>query len=263
MINLDKHKEYYRDYYYITLGIKDWETHYHLYTKNEEVSRSKLFEKLESLSLDFKNKKVLIVGAGTGAEVFSLFLHKTRDVYGIEPDPRAYEILCSKADQISFPKTQVFKGTAESLPFPNNTFDVAICYSVIEHVQDVTKSLQEIVRVLKTGAKAFISTPDYNYPYEGHYKQYAPTFMGKMITKLFLRAMGRNPSFCDTLNFVTKRSLDKILRNINSINFMRVFTPYNKINPKNLKERIVSLILFVFDRTLNIQKNQEIIIIKK
>lgn len=262
MTHLNQHKDYYRDYYQVTLGIKDWETHYQLYTKNEEVQRSKLFEKLESLNLEFKNKKVLIVGAGTGAEVFGLFLHNSCDVYGIEPDSRAYEILCSKAAQISFPKNQILQGTAENMPFPNDSFDTVICHSVIEHVQDVAKSLQEIVRVMKPGAKAYISTPDYNYPYEGHYKVYAPTFLGKAITKLYLKTTGRNPAFCNTLNFVTKRSLDKILRSINFITYMRVFKPYNKITPRNTKEHIVSLILFIFDRLLNIQKNQEIIIKK-
>lgn len=262
MIDVNKHREYYWNYYHVILGIKKWENHYLRYRKNEENERYKLFSKLESLGIELKNKKILIVGAGTGAEVFGLYQRSTPDVHGIEPDVKAYEILLLKAQEISFPKNQIQVATAEKLPFPDNFFDVVICYSVLEHVQNVQKTLLEIIRVLKPEAKAFISTPDYNYPYEGHYKQYAPTFFGKAITKLFLRFIGRNPSFCDTLNFVTKRSLDKILRSINFISYMRVSSPYIKITPRNYKEHIVSIILFIFDRFLNISKNQEIIIIK-
>jgi SAM-dependent methyltransferase len=42
-------------------------------------------------------------------------------------------------------------GSAENLPFDNETFDIALMTSVMEHVQDVGASYKEISRVLKKG----------------------------------------------------------------------------------------------------------------
>jgi 2-polyprenyl-6-hydroxyphenyl methylase/3-demethylubiquinone-9 3-methyltransferase len=43
------------------------------------------------------------------------------------------------------------KGAGETLPFPNNSFDVVICCDVLEHVRDLPKVISEISRVLKRG----------------------------------------------------------------------------------------------------------------
>lgn len=40
---------------------------------------------------------------------------------------------------------------AESLPFPDGSFDLVTCCDVLEHVQDLDRTLSEITRVLKPG----------------------------------------------------------------------------------------------------------------
>lgn len=42
-------------------------------------------------------------------------------------------------------------GDAENLPFPDNTFDVAIMHAVMEHIPDVSAAIREASRVLKPG----------------------------------------------------------------------------------------------------------------
>jgi len=46
-----------------------------------------------------------------------------------------------------------------SLPFPDNRFDCAICTEVLEHVPDIEQSLTLLKRVLKTNANVIISLP--------------------------------------------------------------------------------------------------------
>ncbi|HNW87567.1 MAG TPA: class I SAM-dependent methyltransferase [Candidatus Limiplasma sp.] len=46
----------------------------------------------------------------------------------------------------------------ESIPYGDNTFDVVIANHVIEHVPDEQKALSEVMRVLKPGGFAILST---------------------------------------------------------------------------------------------------------
>ncbi|WP_234734292.1 class I SAM-dependent methyltransferase [Tellurirhabdus bombi] len=49
------------------------------------------------------------------------------------------------------------------IPFPDNTFDVAFCNHVMEHVDDDIKASSELYRVLKPGGWAIIQSPiDYS-----------------------------------------------------------------------------------------------------
>lgn len=45
------------------------------------------------------------------------------------------------------------------IPFSENTFDVAFCNHVMEHVEDDIKAMKEIFRVLKPGGWAIIQSP--------------------------------------------------------------------------------------------------------
>ncbi|WP_025761550.1 class I SAM-dependent methyltransferase [Dyadobacter tibetensis] len=45
------------------------------------------------------------------------------------------------------------------IPFEENTFDVAFCNHVMEHVEDYIKAMSEIYRVLKPGGYALIQSP--------------------------------------------------------------------------------------------------------
>ena len=47
-------------------------------------------------------------------------------------------------------------------PFDRDSFDVIICKDVIEHVADVVKTMEEIHRVGRAGARVEIATPHYS-----------------------------------------------------------------------------------------------------
>ncbi len=55
-------------------------------------------------------------------------------------------------------------GTAESLPFENNFFDLVVLAWVLEHLEHPEKAFQEIYRALKPGGKVIFLTPNsWNY----------------------------------------------------------------------------------------------------
>ncbi len=45
------------------------------------------------------------------------------------------------------------------LPFPDNTFDVAICTQVLEHVAEPQQVINEISRVLKSNGRLYLTAP--------------------------------------------------------------------------------------------------------
>lgn len=63
---------------------------------------------------------------------------------------------------------------AHNLPISNESADGVICKSVLEHVENPFKVVDEIYRILKPGGKCFVYVP-FLYPYHGSdssYKDY-------------------------------------------------------------------------------------------
>ena len=42
---------------------------------------------------------------------------------------------------------------------PDNTYDVIICYHILEHIQNDTQAISELFRIMKPGGKGIIQTP--------------------------------------------------------------------------------------------------------
>lgn len=51
-------------------------------------------------------------------------------------------------------------GSATELPFADHSFDLVTCFEVIEHLEDHDGLLREIIRVLRSDGRLFVSTPD-------------------------------------------------------------------------------------------------------
>jgi len=89
---------------------------------------------------------LLDAGAGAG-EYRELVESKGYEYFGIDIEPRADFI--QKADICE-------------LPFKGETFDCAIVVDVIEHIQDDTKAIKELKRVLKPEGFLIIHVPNKN-----------------------------------------------------------------------------------------------------
>jgi ubiquinone/menaquinone biosynthesis C-methylase UbiE len=47
----------------------------------------------------------------------------------------------------------------QAIDEPNNSFDIILCYHVLEHIPDDSKAMSELYRVLKPGGICYIQTP--------------------------------------------------------------------------------------------------------
>ncbi len=62
----------------------------------------------------------------------------------------------------------VTDAAGESLPFPQDSFDLIISHEVIEHVRDDRIAVEEMVRTLKPGGRVVLFCPNRGYPFETH-----------------------------------------------------------------------------------------------
>ncbi len=156
------------------------------------------------LTGELKNKKLLEIGSGLG--VFNVIAREEFgiDAWGVEPSSEGFggsfetsiEIL--KENGLSTEK--ILDSHGEALPFGDNTFDIIYSTSVLEHVSEPKKVIQEAIRVCKHGGLVQIIVPNYGSFYDGHYAcfylPYQPKWLWKLYTKYILR---KDSFFIDTL----------------------------------------------------------------
>lgn len=92
--------------------------------------------------------RVLDVGCGTGNYAAVLTEAKSCRVSGIDPSRRMLESASDAAQWES-----LVRGSAESLPFDDDSFDVVISTDVIHHIGDRDAYFCEAARVLRTGGR--------------------------------------------------------------------------------------------------------------
>ena len=106
---------------------------------------------------------MLDLGCGEGRHIFGL-MEKFPDLKCIGLDPHIESL--DKAleglkflESISNTKTNFLSGSAYSLPFSDDSFDLVVCSEVLEHLHDYKDAIKEINRVLKPGGQFLASVP--------------------------------------------------------------------------------------------------------
>jgi len=106
---------------------------------------------------------MLDVGCGEGRHIFGVMQdYPDMRCIGLDMDKdslnkaeEGYEYF----ESISNVGVNFLKGSAYSLPFPNNSFDLIVCSEVLEHLHEYNDAVREIHRVLKPGGKFYASVP--------------------------------------------------------------------------------------------------------
>lgn len=174
--------------------------------------------------------KMLDMAAGVGT--FVLYgLHKGYDVYGIEPEPWKLDYVKRKIQANHYPdwyNDRIIEGIGENLPFPDNFFDYVTSYQTLEHVQDVSKCLDEMLRVLKPGGKLKLHAPDYRSWFEPHYLlPFLPT-MNHKLARIYLMLLRRPTSGLNSLNWTTTPKLLQHLSRHQDISYIDLTQLYKE-----------------------------------
>lgn len=111
---------------------------------------------------------VLDIATGTGT--FLIEMAKAGAIcYGIDQSPNMLEQLRSKVKQKGIERyvEKITIGTAENLPYPDETFNWVVCIGMFEYypLEYAEIVLSEIIRVIKSEGHCFIDIPD---PYNSY-----------------------------------------------------------------------------------------------
>ena len=95
--------------------------------------------------LDFNNKTLLDVGAGTGFDACWL------SDFGAKLVCLEYNPLQAAVGKEEFPEFQWLGATVEKIPFADESFDYVVANHALHHMVHLEAGLQEMLRVLKVG----------------------------------------------------------------------------------------------------------------
>lgn len=118
--------------------------------------------KFKYLDLYAKGSSALDIGAGLGW--CSDYLQQ-----------KGFEVTAFDLENdMQFPEIKFVSGSADSLPFPDTSFDTVLAFDVLEHVKDEEKAWSEVARVTKQ--RVILSMPSsddellrrYNLTYKHH-----------------------------------------------------------------------------------------------
>ena len=99
-------------------------------------------------------KDITLLDVGCGNGFFTYYFAKICQVTGLDFSKQMLKIN---------PHDKLVQGSAEDLPFPDESFDIAFCSNMLHHLSDPKKALQEMKRVTKK--YIVISEPNRNNPF--------------------------------------------------------------------------------------------------
>jgi SAM-dependent methyltransferase len=151
-----------------------------------------------------RSAKLLEVGSGFGTNLAVWIKHFDVDGFGAEPGSEGFNqgYLASRKllSANGIDPDRVINSTGESLPFPDESFDIVYSANVLEHSENPERVLMESMRVLRPGGLLHMEMPNYLSYFEGHYMVVQPPILWKPMLAWWVKLMfRRDPAFAGTL----------------------------------------------------------------
>jgi len=104
-------------------------------------------------------EEILDLGCGDGRDMI-VFERKGARCTGVDFSEQMIREGVKRLRKAGVSKARLFVGSAQSLPFKDESFDKVSCSEIIEHIPDWEKAIREISRVVKRGGLVVITTPN-------------------------------------------------------------------------------------------------------
>ena len=111
------------------------------YSRYPKISCRDVSERLA----DVQYNTLLDIGCGTGYLINMLSSHRSADYYGLDLSPEMLKVAKRKLGK----SVILTEGTADKLPYADNSFDVVTCIQSFHHYPYPEKAMEEAYRVLK------------------------------------------------------------------------------------------------------------------
>jgi hypothetical protein len=130
-------------------------------------------------------KDVLDAGCGLGYGLEIIAAGGAQSVTGVDLDPQA---VAEATKRFGEHAAAIEQGDLRELPFEDASFDLAICFEAIEHVEGAEKALAELRRVLRPDGVLIVSSPNpdaYVGGNEFHVHEFRPAELVEAVGSLF------------------------------------------------------------------------------
>jgi SAM-dependent methyltransferase len=104
--------------------------------------------------------RILDAGCGSGRNMVELARYGT--VAGVEVSPESAKVARERD------LGEVVEGSIDAMPFAEDSFDLAVCLDVIEHLEDDHAALVELRRVIAPGGALLVTVPAYPWLWSSH-----------------------------------------------------------------------------------------------
>ena len=154
-----------------------FENHHWWFTVRKKILQQALQKQLSNT----QPLNILNVGAAAGAS--SIWLGQFGQVVSVEYDTIFFNYLQQQ-------KMNCVQANIEALPFANNSFDVVCAFDVIEHVENDTKAIAELLRVCNSNGIVAITVPAFKQLWSvhdevnGHKKRYTKNTFATLLGTL-------------------------------------------------------------------------------
>ncbi|HEY2590816.1 MAG TPA: class I SAM-dependent methyltransferase, partial [Steroidobacteraceae bacterium] len=128
---------------------------------------------------------VIDAGCGTGYGSEIIAAAGARRVVGVDISHEAIDYARSSSSHAAI---EFHVGGLHELPFEDASFDLAVCFEVIEHVEEQARAISELRRVLKPAGVLAISSPNRDvYPPGNphHVHEFVPQELEQALTEQF------------------------------------------------------------------------------
>jgi SAM-dependent methyltransferase len=145
---------------------------------------------VDALGLDLPDGPWLDLGCGSGS--FLAAVGRERAVVGLDVAMRWLMVARKRLDEEGLPHIRLACGNAERMPFRDETFSAVVAGDVIEHVADQAATLRESHRVLRSGGRLFLASPNrFSVAPEPHVGVWGVGFLPRRWMEPYVQAMRR------------------------------------------------------------------------
>jgi len=203
----------------------DYELFFQRYDDFRYKQEKHIFRCLDSIN--FKDKKVLEIGLGQGADSEQI-IRRGAKWSGLDLTDESVERVKTRLEIRQLPYEIVKQGSALNIPFPDHSFDIVFSHGVLHHIPEIHRAQKEIARALKPDGELIIML-------------YAKWSLNYLVSIGFVRragllalhAAGRDPGGIFSLHLINARKMG-LWRYLRMENFIHRNTdgplnPYSKV----------------------------------
>jgi ubiquinone/menaquinone biosynthesis C-methylase UbiE len=201
---------------------RDFQAYRQRVLQSEKHQRSKV-ELLERIAGGLSEKRVLDLGCGAGGLSVALAL-KSYAMTSCDLNFSCCEMARLRGLRHGLHLNPVC-GSAQSLPFADETFDVVTCFDLIEHVSDPAAALREVRRVLKRDGFCVVNFHHRFAMRDPHFRMNFINWLPIPLAEWLIKRKGRAPRQSDAattncgqrlseMHYFTCRAFRRLCRNV-------------------------------------------------